>query len=204
MYSYRRFLPDCLEQWLLLAGHCGKMTESDEERGARRPSYSTGEEDGSVSSSDDVDGDDDDDGGESLDFVSELTPLFAGGHHPLVVDDVDDEHDDDGRVDGRRSTTRLPRKLSDDDSIHTVTALPDMEIRCHSVNGAIHRRPGHCVIRPSTTKVVSEWEEEAGRHCARTWSRFLGSRLTFVVSSFSPVEPIPVGDTGLFVSSSRR
>jgi hypothetical protein len=148
------------------------MTESDEERGgARRPSYPTGEEDDGVSSSDDVDGDDDDDG-ESLDFFSELTPLFAGqGHHPracesavvVVDDDVvvevdDDEHDDDGRVDCRRSTTTrsLPQKLSDDDSIHTVTALPDMEIRCHSINGVIHRRPGHCVIRPSTTRVVSE------------------------------------------------
>ena len=150
----------------------GIMTESDEERGARRPSYSNGEEDDSVSSSDDVDGDDDDDDdddGEWLDFVSELTPLFAGGHHPRAgrrrrdVVDVDNEHcDDDGRVDGRRSTTRLQRKLSDDDSIHTVTALPDMEIRCHSINGAIHRRPGHCVIRPSTTKMVSEWEEAGG------------------------------------------
>ena len=134
----------------------------------------------------DVDGDDDDDdddgNGELLDFISELTPLFAGGHHPrayesavvVVVDvvvDVDDKHDDEGQVDGRRSTTWLPWKLSDDDSIHTVTALPDMEIRCHSIyNGAIHRRPGHFVIRPSTTKVVGEWEE-AGGICIRTWSQ---------------------------------
>ena len=146
------------------------------EGGARRPSYPTGEEDGSVSSSDDVDGDDDK--GKSLVFVSELTPLFTGaGHHPLcacklavipvvdndnVVEVDDDEHDDDGRVNCRCLTTRLlPRKLSNDDSIHTLTAMQDMEIRCHSVNGVIHRPPGHCIIRLSTTKVVSE-REEAG------------------------------------------
>jgi hypothetical protein len=118
------------------------MTESDEEMGARP---STGE-DGSVSSSDGGDE------GESLDLVSELTPL--AGNHPRTYESAAAVVvvGDDGGVDGRRSTP--PRRLSDDDSIHTVTALPDMEMRCLSVNGAIHR-PGNCVIRPSTAKVVS-------------------------------------------------
>jgi hypothetical protein len=77
---------------------------------------------------------------ETLDVVSELAPLVGGNyqHH---------HHHHQATAAGG---------LSDDESIHTVTALPDMEIRCHSIssNNAAGRR-GNCSIRPSTAKVVS-------------------------------------------------
>ncbi|KAL3806080.1 hypothetical protein ACHAXA_000887 [Cyclostephanos tholiformis] len=82
---------------------------------------------------------------EVLDVVSELAPL-VGGNSRHAYESIDDQRDH------HRAALA---GLSDDESIHTVTALPDMEIRCHSIssNNSAGRR-GHCSIRPSTAKVA--------------------------------------------------
>jgi hypothetical protein len=105
---------------------------------------------GSVNSSD----------SEANDAVSELAPLVCGNSRH-AYESIDGDDDDDGnshrhRHDHHHRPANAAGGLSDDESIHTVTALPNMEIRCHSIssNNASGRR-GHCSIRPSTAKVVS-------------------------------------------------
>ena len=80
-------------------------------------------------------------GSEILDAVSELTPLVGNSRH--AYEPLDDHHH---------------AGLSDDESINTVTPLPGMIIKCHSIsaNSAAGRR-GICLIRPSTAKVVSKY-----------------------------------------------
>ena len=102
---------------------------------------------------------------EYLDFVSEMTPLV--GQHDVEVTPLPSSYG--GAADARRyPLTRMPS----DESINTVTALPDMVIRCHSINYPSRRRgtgEGTCVIRPSTTKVVSSVKMSQLQLSVLTW-----------------------------------
>ena len=88
---------------------------------------------------------------EYYDQVSEMTPLVGGAEEtppePLASYGV---------VDAQRHSLR---RIPSEESIHTIQQLPGMVIRCHSinVNTGGRRDEGACIIRPSTTKVVSDW-----------------------------------------------
>ncbi|KAL7532116.1 hypothetical protein ACHAXR_004444, partial [Thalassiosira sp. AJA248-18] len=78
--------------------------------------------------------------------ISEITPL-VGNAAELAPSSTSY-----GVVDPRRQPLqRIPSE--DSISLDTVTALPGMVIRCHSIN-VNGRREGVCTIRPSTTKVA--------------------------------------------------
>ena len=87
---------------------------------------------------------------EYFDHVSEMTPLLVGDSAELAPPPTSY-----GVVDAQRHP--LIRTPSEE-SINTVTALPGMVIKCHSinVNAGGRRAEGVCTIRPSTTKVVRE------------------------------------------------
>jgi len=78
---------------------------------------------------------------EYFDHVSEVTPLV--GDNAELAPPIDVQQ-------------RPLSRISSEESIHTVTALPGMIIRCHSINtkASGRRDEGVCTIRPSTTKVA--------------------------------------------------
>ena len=95
---------------------------------------------------------------EYLDYVSEMSPLRQHHqHHTVEVAPLPPSY---GGLETMIEAPKYPlRRRPSDESINTVTALPGMVIRCHSIHNASSRRRGEgtCSIRPSTTKVVS-WD----------------------------------------------
>jgi len=92
---------------------------------------------------------------EYQDYVSsEITPL-VGGDSAAAAEIVPSPTSYNGVDQMRPNLQRIPSDASLQ-SINTVTALPGMVIRCHSINIAVSGiHQGSCIIRPSTTKVVS-------------------------------------------------
>ena len=97
---------------------------------------------------------------EYLDYVSEMSPLrqhhYQHRHTTVEVTPLPSSY---GGLEGMEASRFPLRRRPSDESINTVTALPGMVIRCHSINNASASRrgrgEGNCIIRPSTTKVVS-------------------------------------------------
>ena len=85
---------------------------------------------------------------EYQDYVSELTPLIGSSEEMAPSPTSYDINGGEEQM--RHNLQRIPSE----ESIHTVTALPGMVIRCHSINMVVGSRDGSCAIRPSTTKVV--------------------------------------------------
>jgi hypothetical protein len=97
---------------------------------------------------------------EYLDYVSEMSPLRQHHHQSHNTVEVAPLPNTSYGGTSAFEPPKYPlRRLPSDESINTVTALPGMVIRCHSINIASNRRRGEgtCIIRPSTTKVVSSW-----------------------------------------------
>lgn len=93
---------------------------------------------------------------EYLDYVSEMSPLRQHyQHHTVEVAPLPSSY---GGLEGIEASKHPLRRRPSDESINTVTALPGMVIRCHSINNASASRrgrgEGNCIIRPSTTKVA--------------------------------------------------
>lgn len=92
---------------------------------------------------------------EYLDYVSEMSPLRQHHqHHTVEVAPLPPSY---GGLETMIEAPKYPlRRRPSDESINTVTALPGMVIRCHSIHNASSRRRGEgtCSIRPSTTKVA--------------------------------------------------
>lgn len=92
---------------------------------------------------------------EYQDYVSELTPL-VGVSEEMAPSPTS------YNINGVGAELSYPQhqmrhnlqRIPSEESIHTVTALPGMVIRCHSINMVVGSRDGSCAIRPSTTKVV--------------------------------------------------
>mmetsp|Transcript_22295 Transcript_22295/g.54013 ORF Transcript_22295/g.54013 Transcript_22295/m.54013 type:complete len:442 (+) Transcript_22295:1-1326(+) len=81
-----------------------------------------------------------------------MTPLVAGNGAETVPSPTTSTHD------AHHPTLR---RIPSEESVHTVTALPGMMIRCHSIQhanssggGGRQRGEGVCNIRPSTTKAA--------------------------------------------------
>ena len=92
---------------------------------------------------------------EYQDYVSELTPL-VGVSEEMAPSPTS------YNINGVGAELSYPQhqmrhnlqRIPSEESIHTVTALPGMVIRCNSINMVVGSRDGSCAIRPSTTNVV--------------------------------------------------
>lgn len=134
-----------------------EFDENDEEKGLLRQQSSSGRQSSSNSNnSRQLSIQSDVSESEYQDYVSsEITPLVGGDS---VAETVPPPTSYNG-VDQMRNLQRIPSDTSLQ-SINTVTALPGMVIRCHSINIAVSGiHHGSCIIRPSTTKVVSYLQE---------------------------------------------
>ena len=134
-----------------------EFDENDEEKGLLRQQSSSGRQSSSNSNnSRQLSIQSDVSESEYQDYVSsEITPLVGGDS---VAETMPPPTSYNG-VDQMRNLQRIPSDTSLQ-SINTVTALPGMVIRCHSINIAVSGiHQGSCIIRPSTTKVVSYLQE---------------------------------------------
>ena len=91
---------------------------------------------------------------EYQDYVSELTPLVGVSEEMAPSPTSYDVNGVGGDSYPQHQMRHNLQRIPSEESIHTVTALPGMVIRCHSINMVVGSRDGSCAIRPSTTKVV--------------------------------------------------